>query len=125
MPRPPDFPYLDLKDIQPRGKCQRGGEIRPRRELKKEYVWAGDKLAWNGFFVCDEHRDPPHPQDKPLVLKPDPVPVEYPLPDIDVMLIRTILQYPDGGFMLAPDGSYILGTEPLQPRPRQESEIQE
>jgi len=90
MPRPPDYPYVDLNNPQPRGRCDRGGEIRPLNELRKEMVWVGERLQWNGWLVCDRHRDPPHPQDKPEVLPPDPVPVENPRPDIDAAKTRAM-----------------------------------
>lgn len=58
------------------GKCDRGGEICMHKDLKPEMVWAGDRLVWNGFLVCDRHRDPPHPQSRKKVLGPDPIPVK-------------------------------------------------
>ena len=60
--------------------CDRGGEVRKRSELQREMVYRGNRVVWSGFMVCRHHIDPPHPQDRTLVLRPDPVPVENPRP---------------------------------------------
>lgn len=74
---------VDRRNPEAAGRCDRGGEIRKRSELQKEMVWAGNTLVWNGFYVCDKHRDPPHPQDRVVRLKPDPMPIRDPRPQID------------------------------------------
>ena len=74
-------PTADIWNPEAVGVCDRGGEQRRLRELKKEMVWSGSRLIWNGMLCCDKHRDPPHPFDRLLVLPPDPVPVPYPRPE--------------------------------------------
>lgn len=42
----------------------------------------GPQLAWTGFLVCpDKCLDVPQPQNIPLILPPDPVPVKNPRPE--------------------------------------------
>jgi hypothetical protein len=73
------------------GVCDRGGEVRKLSALRREMIYAGNRLVWNGMLCCERHIDPPHPQDRLLVLKPDPVPVKNPRP------LRRML--PKGGFI--------------------------
>jgi hypothetical protein len=82
------YGWINRNDPQAAGRCDRGGEIRKRSELHPEMIWAGNRLQHNGFWVCEKHMDPPHPQDKTIILKPDPIPVRDPRPDIDVMAAR-------------------------------------
>ena len=73
---------IDRSNPEAAARCDRGGEIRKRHELKPEMIWAGARQVWNGFLCCDAHRDRANPQDRLLILKPDPVPVANPRPDI-------------------------------------------
>jgi len=72
---------IDRWNPEASARCDRGGEIRKRSDLHPEMMWVGDRLAPNGFLVCDHHRDIPNPQNRLYVLKPDPVPVKNPRPD--------------------------------------------
>jgi hypothetical protein len=66
-------------------RCDRGGEIRRRSELFPEMRWAGARLVPTGFLCCAQHIDRPHPQDRLLVLQPDPRPVIDPRIDLDAL----------------------------------------
>jgi hypothetical protein len=74
---------VDPMNPEAAGRCQRGGEIRKRSELKKQMEWRGDRLAWTGFWVCAQHMDEPQPQNRAKRLRADPVPISEPLPNID------------------------------------------
>lgn len=74
---------VDPQDPEAAARCDRGGEIRKRSELQREMIWANNRLVWNGFWVCAQHMDPPHPQDRTYRFRADPMPVKEPKPDID------------------------------------------
>lgn len=79
--RYPRHVRFNPRDPEAVGQCDRGKEICNRSDLKPEMVWAGNELVWNGFLVCDRHRDPPQPQSRAKILAPDPVPIKNPRPD--------------------------------------------
>lgn len=83
MPARSRYGAVDRLSPEAAGRCDRGGEIRKRSELIAEMRWSGNKLVPTGFLCCAEHIDPPHPQDRLLVLGADPVPVEQPRSDLD------------------------------------------
>lgn len=74
---------VDPGNPEAAGRCARGGEIRKRSQLRKQMAWRGDRQVWTGLWVCAEHMDEPHPQDRVKKLRADPVPVPDPLPNID------------------------------------------
>lgn len=74
---------VDPANPEAAARCDRGGEIRKHHELKKEMVWRGDRLVWNGFLCCAQHIDQPQPQDRAKKLRADPVPVQMPRVNID------------------------------------------
>lgn len=98
---------VDPNDPEARGRCDRGGETRKLSELRPEYEYRGLQLVPNGFLVCDKHRDKPHP---PWVRPhdPDPEPVLNPRTNLELRLSHNILQGPDGKFVKAPDGSWVI-----------------
>ncbi len=69
---------VNRNNPEPVGYCDRGNEPHKLSDLKKEMIWVGDRLEWNGKLVCEHHLDPPHPQLRLYIPKPDPVPVENP-----------------------------------------------
>ncbi len=77
------YGVVDPNDSEAAGVCDRGGEVRKRRELRPELAYRGDRLVETGFLVCDHHRDVPQPQDRARHLPADPVPVRQPRPDYD------------------------------------------
>lgn len=58
--------------------CDRCGDWynRPRLQFQKE--WRGQALVSTGFLVCERCLDIPFVQNRPLLLPPDPVPIENP-----------------------------------------------
>jgi hypothetical protein len=74
------YSCVDPLDPRAAGVCDRGGEVRRRSELQREMRWAGNRLVPTGFLCCPEHLDMPHPQDRVVILGPDPVPVRDPRP---------------------------------------------
>lgn len=92
-------------------RCDRGGEIRRRSELMPEMRWAGGRLVPTGFLCCRWHIDPPHPQDRLVVLQPDPVPVVGPRIDIDVLAAAeagVVRLLTEGGETLVTEGGEVL-----------------
>lgn len=83
MPALSQYGHVDPSNPEAAGRCDRGGEVRKRSELRREMIYAGGQLVWNGFLCCDQHRDRPQPQEALLVLKADPVPVLQPRPLFD------------------------------------------
>lgn len=78
------FGWVDPNHPEAAGICDRGGEVRKRRDLLPEMEWRGGRLVPNGFLVCRQHMDKPNPQlggERPL--KQDPVPVRNPRPPQD------------------------------------------
>jgi hypothetical protein len=74
-------PRIDPRNPEAVGQCDRGAHVVLRKDLKKEMVWRGDQLVWNGLLNCERHLDKPHPQDRSRRLPPDPVPVKDPRPE--------------------------------------------
>jgi hypothetical protein len=75
MPARSQYGGVDPTNPEAAARCDRGGEVRRRSELKAEMIFAGGRLVPNGFLCCDQHIDRPFPQDALLVLPADPVPV--------------------------------------------------
>jgi hypothetical protein len=85
MPARSRYGRVDRLNPEAAARCDRGGEIRRRSELIPEMRWAGNRLVPTGRLCCAQHLDPPHPQDRVVVLPPDPAPVDLPRIDIDVL----------------------------------------
>ena len=103
------YGVVDPGNPEAAGICDRGGEVRKRRELLPEMEWRGDRLAWNGFLVCRRHMDRPQPQDRARHLPADPIPVRNPRPDLDFVQPGAT-----GAGIL--DGVFITdGTQPANP----------
>ena len=77
------YPTVDRANPEAAGRCDRGGELRKRNELKKEMIYAGNRLVWNGMLVCDKHRDRAQDQDRTVILRADPVPIDLPRPVLE------------------------------------------
>jgi hypothetical protein len=82
MARRGRYGAVDPRSPEAAGVCDRGGEVVKRSELMPEMRWAGDRLVPTGFLCCARHIDRPNPQDRPLRLSADPVPVADPRPFI-------------------------------------------
>lgn len=84
MARRSHYTCVDPQNPRAAGVCDRGGEVRPLTELKREMRWAGNRMVETGWLVCAHHMDAPHPQDRTLLLPADPKPVRNPRPFIDM-----------------------------------------
>ena len=49
-------------------------------DLQPQFAYAGSVLVNTGWLVCSTCLDIPNPQNKTLVLPPDPVPIKNPRP---------------------------------------------
>ena len=49
--------------------------------LKRQMAYRGRSLVWTGWLVCDKHLDVPHPQDRYVLLPPDPQSIRNARPD--------------------------------------------
>lgn len=110
MPQRSRYGAVNRLNPEAAGRCDRGGEIRKRSELLVEMRWAGNALVPTGFLCCREHIDPPQPQDRLLVLGPDPIPVDNARPDIDAILGNqiSVLQAETGEWLYTEDREPIL-----------------
>ena len=62
--------------------CQRCGFLFNSMDLRWQYDWKfSPRLFIQGIRVCETCLDVPQPSGRPIVLPPDPVPVEFALPE--------------------------------------------
>ena len=62
--------------------CQRCGGMYNNIDLKWQYDWKfGPRLFNQGIRVCESCLDVPQPSGRPVVLPPDPVAIEFALPE--------------------------------------------
>ena len=99
-------------DPEAAARCDRGGEIRRRSELIPEMRWAGARLVPTGFLCCARHLDPPHPQDRMIVLEADPQPVVQPRFDVDAAApgaqVLPVWVDEDGALLLDEGGGVLI-----------------
>lgn len=75
------YGLVDRNHPEAAGVCDRGGEVRKRRELFPEMAYSGGRLSPTGFLSCLQHMDVPNPQfGGQRALRPDPAPVRNPRP---------------------------------------------
>lgn len=74
------FGFVDRNNPEAAGECDRCGAVYKLRALKKQMRISGRATVWTGWLVCDRCLDIPQPQDRVLVLPPDPKPVPNPRP---------------------------------------------
>jgi hypothetical protein len=88
----PDFPeHVAL--------CQRCGTLYNRASLSAQFQYAGLGLIDTGFKVCQRCMDIPNPEEKVLVLPPDPDPIYDALPNsfpLDMVSTWTLFAVPPG-----------------------------
>lgn len=58
--------------------CDRSGLMVAK--VYKQYEWQGNKKVWNGLMVAKEFLDVPNDQNRPPLIKKDPVPIYNPRP---------------------------------------------
>lgn len=107
MPRRSRYGVVDRDNPQAAARCDAGGEIVRRSDLRPQLRWVGNRLVPNGFLVCARHYDLPNPQDRPIFLAADPVPVRDPRPNTDMPAPSEV------GALLGP--TFILGSSLLSP----------
>lgn len=80
--RPHGKARINARYPQALGVCQRCGFLYNLVDLKWQYDWQFSvRLHSIGLQVCEECLDDPQPSGKPVVLPPDPIAVEYALPE--------------------------------------------
>ena len=60
--------------------CDKCYDLLNHVDLQWQFAYAGPVLVNTGLLVCDTCLDIPNPQNKLLVLPPDPVPIRNPRP---------------------------------------------
>lgn len=104
-------PKPDLNNIRPLGRCDRCSFIYHLDELQWQYDYRGMQLQNLNILVCPTCLDVPNPQQKPIILPPDPVSVINARPfnyrEATVNFLSTV-----GGTHLITTASTNLITEP-------------
>lgn len=72
----------DPNNPRARAMCERCSQIVFHDQLLKQMEFRGNKLMWTGIFVCSRCIDQPQPQDRTVLLRPDPEPVRDPRPEM-------------------------------------------
>lgn len=72
--------YTDPFAPEPPGICDRCGCKWLHKELSFQFEWRGDQLTNIGLFVCPICLDEPFIFNRPIILPPDPVPIDDPRP---------------------------------------------
>lgn len=91
------------------GQCDRCGMIWNLNQLQWQYAFQGTTVPQNTrFLVCPKHLDPLNPQDTPLILPPDPLPVfNARTGATDTAGEASWLTTEDGSILVTEDGTYI------------------
>lgn len=55
-------------------ECQRCGEVYTLADLSPQYRWGGMQLFNTNTYVCQRCMDVPNPQERAIILPPDPPP---------------------------------------------------
>jgi hypothetical protein len=71
---------IDRDNPQGVGRCDYSGFIFNSTDLVRQMEWRGNALVWTGLMVGKRFADVPNPQGRTPILKPDPVPLQYPRP---------------------------------------------
>lgn len=72
--------YADSRRPEAIGYCDRCNCRWYHRELSWQFDWRGPKLANLRILVCPVCMDEPYPFNKPIVIGPDPYPIQDPRP---------------------------------------------
>ncbi len=72
--------YTDPDAPEPPGTCDRCGMRFMLKDLHWDYQWSGNHLQNLRLLVCEKDRDIPAEYLRPLILGPDPLPVQDPRP---------------------------------------------
>lgn len=73
----------EISAVRPRalGVCQRCGFLYNHDRLQWQFQYGAMRLINLRILVCDTCRDSPQIQLRTILLPPDPVPIEYPVPE--------------------------------------------
>lgn len=71
---------VNVKNPLGYGICDKTQFIMRHCDMVKQMEYLGDSLQWTGYMVGKWYADKPNPSLKPVVLKPDPVPLDNPRP---------------------------------------------
>ena len=69
------YVHLDFDHPDSVAICDVSGLVCNYSDLVKQMEWRGNRLIWTGFMVNKVFADKPDPQQIPLTLPPDPVPL--------------------------------------------------
>lgn len=62
------------------GVCDESGLVFNRKDLRKQLEWRGDRLVWTGSMRGEPYLDVPSEQNRPPIVKRDPIAVDNPRP---------------------------------------------
>lgn len=80
--RPHGRASIDPRKPRALGICQRCGFMYNHDQLRWQYEYGGMRLINERIIVCQSCYDTPQIQLRTIILPPDPVPVEYPVPEV-------------------------------------------
>lgn len=72
--------FADLRRPEPWGNCDRCNFRYNLNELRWQFDWRGNQLQNLRILVCRTCEDVPQPQLRPIIVGPDPYPVQDPRP---------------------------------------------
>lgn len=120
--------WADIRRPRPWGNCDRCNFRYMLSELRWQYDWRGNELQNLRILVCRHCEDVPQPQLRPIIVGPDPYPVQDPRPGFAFgemgpqPPVETPLEIIDGaGFPVTPtpsslglanDGGVLYLTDP-------------
>ena len=70
----------DIQNPDPFAVCDRCGCLFNHSVLSWQYEWRGNQLQNLYLLVCPECLDVPQQQFRPVIIPPDPVPIQNPRP---------------------------------------------
>lgn len=71
---------IDPKHPEGVGVCDESGFVLNRKDLRKQLEWRGDRLVWTGSMRGKPYLDEPSEQNRPPIVRRDPIPVDNPRP---------------------------------------------
>ena len=78
--RPHGRATVDPSNPRAWGHCERCYTLVNHSELRWQMRYAGPNLVNTGKLVCTHCLDVPNPQERTIVLQPDPIPIKNPRP---------------------------------------------
>lgn len=71
---------VDMRNPLGYGICDKTQFIMRHCDMVKQMEYMGNDLQWTGYMVGKWYADKPNPSLRPVILKPDPVPLINPRP---------------------------------------------